>query len=167
MYWGVSTKVCTIENNINLNSIFCLIKSSKIDFFTSILPDYVAHDITKEFEKKAGFLLRCQNLIHWNTPEIMHFVAWHFLSSPVLPLAWFTWPHNTSNLYYSTIIGRRKVIGHKSSSEISLLQDFLNWGDLGWSVNLIPIKWMMIFWKYYETSSKRISTYKRESDTFR
>jgi len=25
-------KVCPIENNTNLNSIFCLIKSSKIDF---------------------------------------------------------------------------------------------------------------------------------------
>jgi len=25
-------KVCTLENNTNLNSIFCFIKSSKIDF---------------------------------------------------------------------------------------------------------------------------------------
>ena len=27
-----SSKVCPIENNANLNSIFCLIKSLKIDF---------------------------------------------------------------------------------------------------------------------------------------
>ena len=28
----IQTKVCPIENNTNLNSIFCLIKSLKIDF---------------------------------------------------------------------------------------------------------------------------------------
>ena len=46
-----STKVCPIENNTNLNSIFCLIKSSKIDFV--FLPAFYlndkAHDMTKEF----------------------------------------------------------------------------------------------------------------------
>ena len=51
-------------------------------FFTCILPDYVAHDISKEFwenspfkKMTAGFLLRCQNLLRWNTPEMMHFEA--------------------------------------------------------------------------------------------
>ena len=36
-----SSKVCPIENNTNLNSIFCLIKSQKklFYFFTCILPD--------------------------------------------------------------------------------------------------------------------------------
>ena len=45
-------------------------------FFTCILPDSVAHAITKEFWKNrsfekmtAGFVLRCQNLFRWNTPE--------------------------------------------------------------------------------------------------
>ena len=40
-----------LENNTNLNSIFCLIKSSEIvfNFFTCILPDYMAHGIPKEF----------------------------------------------------------------------------------------------------------------------
>ena len=43
-------KVCTLKNNTNLNSIFCLIKSSKIDFiFTFILPEYLGHEMTKEF----------------------------------------------------------------------------------------------------------------------
>ena len=31
----MSNKVCPIENNTNLNSIFCLIKSSKFDFIFS------------------------------------------------------------------------------------------------------------------------------------
>ena len=63
------------------------------DFFTCILPDNVAHDITKEFWRNshfekitAGFLLRCQNLLRRNTPEIMQFQAWNFLSLPILPL---------------------------------------------------------------------------------
>ena len=52
--WNFSadlSKVCPIENNTNLNSIFCLMKSSRIDFyfFTCILPDYVAHETTKLF----------------------------------------------------------------------------------------------------------------------
>ena len=52
-------------------------------FFTSILPNYVPHDITKEFLKnnhfenmKAGFLLRCQNLLRQIPPKMMHFQAW-------------------------------------------------------------------------------------------
>ena len=45
----------------------------------------MANEITKEFWKnshfenrRAGFLLRCQNLLQWNTPEKMHFQEWHF-----------------------------------------------------------------------------------------
>ena len=75
-------KVWTIENNTN-----------SFYFFSCILPDYVAHDIIKEFWKNshfekmtAGFVLRCQNLLRWNTPEIMHFQEWNFLFSPILPL---------------------------------------------------------------------------------
>ena len=48
--------------------------------FTYIFPDYVGHDITKEFGKNshfenmtAGFLQRCQNLLRYFTPEMMHF----------------------------------------------------------------------------------------------
>ena len=61
--------------------------------FTCILPDYMAHGITKQSWKNihsekmtAVFLLRCQNLLRWNAPEIMHFKAWHFLSLSILPL---------------------------------------------------------------------------------
>ena len=43
--------------------------------FTCILPNYVPHEITKEFWKNshfenitAGFILRSQNLLWWNTP---------------------------------------------------------------------------------------------------
>ena len=52
-------------------------------FFTCILSDYVADEITKEFWKnshfenmRADFPLKCQNSLRWNTPEIMHFQAW-------------------------------------------------------------------------------------------
>ena len=38
-----------LENNTNLNPFFYLTKSSEIDFFTCILPDYMAHSIPKEF----------------------------------------------------------------------------------------------------------------------
>ena len=48
-------------------------------FFTCILPDYVAHDITKEFWKNshfenmtAGFLLRCQNWLRYEISLIWH-----------------------------------------------------------------------------------------------
>ena len=51
--------------------------------FTCILPEYVAHEITQEFWKNsllenmtASFLLRCQNLLWYFTPEMMHFQAW-------------------------------------------------------------------------------------------
>ena len=56
-------------------------KSSEIVLiFTCILPDYMTHDITKEFWKNrhfenitAGFPLKYQNLLRYFTPEIMHF----------------------------------------------------------------------------------------------
>ena len=83
-------KVCTLKNNTNLNSIFCLIKSSEIIF----LPTFY---LTKEFEKisifenmTAGFLMRCQNLLRQINPEIMHFQAWKRFSQ-ILP----------SNTYFS------------------------------------------------------------------
>ena len=48
-------------------------------FFTCILPDYMAHDIPKEFGKNihfenmiAGFLLRCQNWLRWEMSLICH-----------------------------------------------------------------------------------------------
>ena len=48
---------------ISIKNIF-----KKVVYYTCILPDYMAHDITKEFWKNshfenmtAGFLLRCQN----------------------------------------------------------------------------------------------------------
>ena len=50
-----SSKVCTIKNNTNLNSIFCLIKSSKIDFI--FLPAFYLiiwlMTLSKSFEKIA------------------------------------------------------------------------------------------------------------------
>ena len=49
-------------------------------FFTCILPDYMAHNISKEFledshfeNTTAGFLLRCQNLLRLIPPKMMHF----------------------------------------------------------------------------------------------
>ena len=48
-------------------------------FFTCILTNYVAHDITKEFWKNshfenmtAGFLLRCQNWLRYEISLIWH-----------------------------------------------------------------------------------------------
>jgi hypothetical protein len=88
-FWIGLIKVWTIENNTNLNSIFCVIKSSKIDFIS--LPAFYLimwlMTSSKNFEKMTtGFVLRCQNLLRWNTPEMMHFQAWNFLFSPILPL---------------------------------------------------------------------------------
>ena len=52
---NIETKVRTIENNTNLNSIFCLIKSSKIDFI--FLPAFYLimwlMTSSKNFEKIA------------------------------------------------------------------------------------------------------------------
>ena len=62
-------------------------------FLTCILPNYLPHEIAKEFWKNshfenmtAGFSLSCQNSLRWNTPEKMHFQEWHFLFSPIFPL---------------------------------------------------------------------------------
>ena len=72
-----------LENNTNLNPFFYLTKSSEIDFFTCILPDYMAHSIPKEFWENshfenmtAGFLQRCKNLLRWIAPKMMHFQPW-------------------------------------------------------------------------------------------
>ena len=55
-------------------------------FLTCILPDYMAHDIPKEFWKNihfekmtAGFLVRCQNLLRQCPPKMMHFQAWKYM----------------------------------------------------------------------------------------
>ena len=78
-------KVCSVIKETNLNWFFCLIKSSEIIFyfFTCILPNYMGYEITKEFWKNshienmtAGFLLRCQNLLRWICPKMMHFQPW-------------------------------------------------------------------------------------------
>ena len=52
-------------------------------FFTCILPDYMAHDITKEFLENShfestttDFLLGCQNLLRLIPPKMMPFQAW-------------------------------------------------------------------------------------------
>ena len=52
-------------------------------FFFSILPDSVSHESSKAFWKnrhfeitRAGFLLRCQNLVRQTSPKMMHFQAW-------------------------------------------------------------------------------------------
>ena len=56
---------------------FCFLPAS------CIFPDYMGHEITKEFWKNshfenitAGFLQRCQNLHRYFTPDMMHFQAW-------------------------------------------------------------------------------------------
>ena len=57
--------------------------NEKFIFFTCILPDYMTHDIPKEFWKNiyfenmpAGFLLRGQNLLRQIPPKMMHFQGW-------------------------------------------------------------------------------------------
>ena len=54
-----------------------------IIFFICILSDYMAHDISRAFlknvhfeNKKAGFLLRSQNLLRQISPKRMHFLTW-------------------------------------------------------------------------------------------
>ena len=59
---------------------FCSEKFQKIFvFFISILPNYVPHEITKEFWKNshfgnmtAGFLPRCKNSLRWEICLICH-----------------------------------------------------------------------------------------------
>ena len=77
-------KVWVLEKYTKWNTFFCLIKVQKLSlFFYLHFPDYMAHDITKDFLKNryfenmtAGFLLRCQNLLLQITPKMMHFQAW-------------------------------------------------------------------------------------------
>ena len=73
-------KVCPIENNTNLDSIFYLVKVQKLLlFFYLHLTWLLAHDITKEFWKnshfenmRAVFLLSCQNSLRWEKSLICH-----------------------------------------------------------------------------------------------
>ena len=70
-----------LEKETKVNSEVLLIKSSGIILiFTCILSDYMAHDSSKKFLKNihfanmtASFLLRCQNLLWYFTPEMMYF----------------------------------------------------------------------------------------------
>ena len=53
---GSSSKVCPIENNTNLDSIYYLVKVQKLLlFFYLNLTWLLAHDITKEFWKNSHF----------------------------------------------------------------------------------------------------------------
>ena len=69
------------ERNVSkLISKNVLVKSSERTwFFTTILPNYVVHESSKEFWKishfenmTAGFLLRCQNSLRWEICLIFH-----------------------------------------------------------------------------------------------
>ena len=76
----VTIDSCAKKYDSSKLTIFISEKFKKLFyFFTCILPDYVAHDITKDFflnshfeNMTAGFLLRCQNLLRYFTPEMMH-----------------------------------------------------------------------------------------------
>ena len=76
----ITLKVCPIENNTNLDSIFDLVKVQKLLlFFYLRLTWLLAHDITKEFWKnshfenmRAVFLLSCQNSLRWEKSLICH-----------------------------------------------------------------------------------------------
>ena len=79
-YYSPFTYKCHKSNIKNL-----LMKSSEIVliFFTCILPDYMAHDIPREFwinihfeNMPAAFLLRCQDLLWQIPPKMMHFQTW-------------------------------------------------------------------------------------------
>ena len=70
-----------VQKDTKINQVFCLIKSSEIIFIflPEFLPDYMAHDITKQFWKNihfenmtAGFLLRYENLLWYFTPEMRY-----------------------------------------------------------------------------------------------
>ena len=59
-------------NKFKFNFLFYKKFKNWFSFFTCILPNYVAHDIIKEFWKNchfenmtAVFLLRCQNSLRW------------------------------------------------------------------------------------------------------
>ena len=89
----VCNKDWGLESNTNLNSIFCLIKSSGIVFI--FLPAFCLiiwlMAFPKNFEKIAileigqlvfhkaialGFPMRCQNLLRRILPKMMRFQAW-------------------------------------------------------------------------------------------
>ena len=74
-------KLCLVKKDTKFNQVFFLIKSSEIIliFLPEFLPDYMAHDITKQFWKNihfenmtAGFILRYENLLWYFTPEMRY-----------------------------------------------------------------------------------------------
>ena len=86
----MSTKVCPIENNTNLNSFFYLIKSSKIDLI--FLPAFYMimwlMASPNNFEKIAT-LKKWLLVFYWCAKTYfgeMHFQAWHFLSLSIFLL---------------------------------------------------------------------------------
>ena len=128
-----------------------LIKSSENDFifFTCILPDYVAHEITKEFWKHShfekmivGFLLRCQNLLNKNTPEIMHFHAWKILFSSLLPLYCYCSHQMWSVIYLDDILN---IIGDHNTSQRQLLLPWINISITNYA--FFSLKWVLTFSK--------------------
>ena len=81
---AVMFQICIVWFSIKvttLNSKFSMVYSSQkiFYFFTCILLDYLAHEITKEFWKNihfenmtAAFLLRCQNWPRWEISLLCH-----------------------------------------------------------------------------------------------
>ena len=76
------TKDWELENNTNLNSILCFIKSSQNYFIFSpafylimwLMTSPKNFEILVIFENmRAFFLLRCQNSLWQTSPKIMHF----------------------------------------------------------------------------------------------
>ena len=82
-YAQIVSKDWELEKETSKFRIFIIEKFKKIFYsFTYILDNYMAHETTKEFLKNshfenmtAGFLQRCQNLLRYFTPEMMHFQA--------------------------------------------------------------------------------------------
>ena len=74
-----------------------------IYFLTCILPDYIAHDVSKEFFKNshfeimtAGFQLRSQNTLRWEKSLICH---WNIDSlKQKMSYVYFMVPKNDQNI---------------------------------------------------------------------
>ena len=81
--YNVQIKTGRLKRSQFSIQLFISWKLQKLFYFlTCILADFVADEITKEFWKSshfenitAGFLLRCQNTLRWNTPEKMRFTG--------------------------------------------------------------------------------------------
>ena len=88
LWWGYDlfsliNALLIVWLHINATKVISKIYEWKVQklclFFTCILPDYIAHDIPKEFWKNIhfenmtpGFLLRCQNSLRWEISLICH-----------------------------------------------------------------------------------------------